>query len=521
MSLRSLGAAWVSGDLSARAWLGSFDRESVLQSLAASHPPRLSNPVLEALREVRENHRPSCLPALSALERNSAGIVVTGQQAGLLTGPLYTVHKAASTVLLAEVLSQATQRHFVPVFWVQDEDHDFEEIRRAYWLEDKALRLIEAARSDRRVSVAEVAVPVQLQQDLRLLLRRNQNARFGSEVEALVAPWLQEGALWSRSFVACLAWIFENSPLLFIHGRSANLSMGAAPLYRRATEAHPDIQQALSQRGQDLKRDGFQEQIPARPDCLLSFYHSTNGHRHRPRIDNNEVEVQGHVFSKSEFADRAEQEPTLFSTSALLRPIVQDRLLSPSVQLVGPGEAAYLAQVSALRDIFDAPAPALMPRGGGTWLEPFVQRSLKRRGLQERDFHESTVENLVARLTPSENNSEHPDVLARLTHQALAPFLGLNPTHPQLIKSHARTVRSLRRNTGRFLGRALRLHAESQHQLYRELSHLDTILKPMGVTQERLLSVTHLIAHYGRDRVLDVFQQTHTVFSAERMQFCL
>src|ERR1700716_3602986 len=55
--------------------------------------------------------------------------IVTGQQAGLFGGPLFTLLKALTALKLAE---QVTRDHNVPavaVFWIDAEDHDWEEVR--------------------------------------------------------------------------------------------------------------------------------------------------------------------------------------------------------------------------------------------------------------------------------------------------------------------------------------------------------------------------------------------------------
>lgn len=57
-----------------------------------------------------------------------APVVVAGQQAGLLTGPLYTVHKAISIILLAKQAEEELGTQVVPVFWIAGEDHDLAEI---------------------------------------------------------------------------------------------------------------------------------------------------------------------------------------------------------------------------------------------------------------------------------------------------------------------------------------------------------------------------------------------------------
>jgi uncharacterized protein YllA (UPF0747 family) len=62
--------------------------------------------------------------------------VVTGQQAGLFTGPLYTIYKALSAVKLTECL-RGRGFKAVPVFWIATEDHDFEEVSKTLIIEQK------------------------------------------------------------------------------------------------------------------------------------------------------------------------------------------------------------------------------------------------------------------------------------------------------------------------------------------------------------------------------------------------
>lgn len=52
---------------------------------------------------------------LSALENGSVAIV-GGQQAGILTGPLYSIHKAISVILLAKEQSEKLNERVVPIF---------------------------------------------------------------------------------------------------------------------------------------------------------------------------------------------------------------------------------------------------------------------------------------------------------------------------------------------------------------------------------------------------------------------
>ena len=74
--------------------------------------------------------------AAQALADSSTVAVVTGQQAGLFGGPLYTLFKALCAIKLAEHVSREHQVRAVPVFWIESEDHDWDEVRSCTVLND-------------------------------------------------------------------------------------------------------------------------------------------------------------------------------------------------------------------------------------------------------------------------------------------------------------------------------------------------------------------------------------------------
>jgi uncharacterized protein YllA (UPF0747 family) len=75
------------------------------------------------------------LKAAAALAEPNTFTVVTGQQAGLFGGPLYSQLKAISAIILARQLAQRfPDCRFVPVFWIASGDSDFEEVRRSFVL---------------------------------------------------------------------------------------------------------------------------------------------------------------------------------------------------------------------------------------------------------------------------------------------------------------------------------------------------------------------------------------------------
>src|SRR5699024_12707310 len=63
-------------------------------------------------------------------------VVIGGQQAGLLTGPLYTIHKIVSIIKYAKEQEAKLNIPVIPVFWIAGEDHDYADINHVYTTEN-------------------------------------------------------------------------------------------------------------------------------------------------------------------------------------------------------------------------------------------------------------------------------------------------------------------------------------------------------------------------------------------------
>src|SRR5260370_6933651 len=65
--------------------------------------------------------------------------------------------------------------------------------------------------------------------------------------------------------------------------------------------------------------------------------------------------------SSEELLALLETEPMRFSTSALLRPFLQDTLLPTAASVAGPGQLNYFARLAPLYADSRLPAPMLLP----------------------------------------------------------------------------------------------------------------------------------------------------------------
>jgi len=466
----------------------------------------LSAPVAHALR-TQLAALPPCEARAKSLQSLSSGAaaVVTGQQAGLFLGPLYTVYKAATAIRCARQLSQETGKPVVPIFWLQTEDHDLPEISVTHVprLHGGFLKLEVPVPDHNRIPVDGCVLPAEVEDRLAALTAELQTLPHAQEHVALLARHYRPGAPWAQAFAQILAELFQGTGLLFLNPRDPALAALAAPLHEKALSQASLLGQKLAERASVLKARGFDPPVHIRPDSPLSFFHpeGPTGPRFRLSHEGNGFkEIGGQATHSLEtLLRRCRENPSCFSTSALLRPLFQDVLLPTAAYVGGPGEVAYFAQLQPLYSAFDMTMPLVIPRARFRVLEPWAVRALERLKLQTKDLLKPDAE-LAAAMDPHgglspdalerEITSQLQQVLETARVRSAASSLGLEKAFDKTQKSMFWAAARLRRNHERAL-----LRRDEARAL--DLRRLKSYLYPDGVPQERIFGISWFAARWG------------------------
>ncbi|HJZ83962.1 MAG TPA: bacillithiol biosynthesis cysteine-adding enzyme BshC [Polyangia bacterium] len=448
---------------------------------------------------------------LDALAQPGTVAVVTGQQAGFLLGPLYTFYKAATAVVLARALEQEAGVRAVPVFWLQSEDHDFAEIARLRVRVPGGAVLeleLSAGDTDERVAVAHRVLGGEVAATLDALAVALGGLPHGAEFLALVRAHYRPGASVVGAFAGLLGAVFADEGLVLLDPRTPALARLAQPVYRTAITACDAIASALAERGRELRAAGFEEQVHVRPGSPLLFFHerAPDGPRFRLEPSREAWLLAGskpsRTVTRSELEGLLERDPMRFSTSALLRPLVQDTLLPTAAYLAGPAEIAYFAQLPPLYAQLGLEPPIVAPRARFRCLEPATSALLGKLGLQAADLERPESELLSALGAAAPDGLPSPGVLRErllgpLVREldgmaALAPALDPNLTDPV-----RRTRDTVEHAVGRLVDRYARALATRDQVGAERLRKLQAELCPNGVAQERCFGLPWFACLHG------------------------
>jgi bacillithiol biosynthesis cysteine-adding enzyme BshC len=410
--------------------LGLGDGPAARAARVRAAAERRAAPALVAALRALSDELPSSAKRaahLDALARGGCAVVATGQQVGLFLGPLYTIYKAATAVVLARTLAAESGVPCIPLFWLQTEDHDYAEIASAAIPNPRThhevapLELPDDGACDPRASVAARLLPASCARLVDALADALVDASFrplphAAEVIGLIRDAYRPGVPVGRAFARVLGALFADEGLVILDPRTPAIAALAAPIVRRALVDDARLEALLVERGQALDAAGFGAQVRLRPGSPLAFFHLVDAHgpRHRlGRRPDGTFDVLGldaadgsspERLDQAELLALLERDPLRFSTSALLRPIVQDSLLPTAAYVGGPAEVDYFAQLLPLYGAFELAPPLVAPRARFRLIPHEARLLLDALGLAPADFDrgaDAVRAVIAARLAPS------------------------------------------------------------------------------------------------------------------------
>jgi uncharacterized protein YllA (UPF0747 family) len=455
--------------------------------------------------------------------------VVSGQQAGLFGGPLYTVYKALSAIKLAECLSLRGVKA-VPVFWIATEDHDFAEVATAEFINrDCGLSKVNVSESIHREGspVGLAVLDDSIDQTIGDLLNGLPQNEFSDQLTALVRDSYRRAKGFGDAFASILMKLTKDRGLILLDPLDAELKSLAAPVYAQAARRASAIANAIVDRSRELVEAGYHAQVTPSEDSFPLFLHDDNGARHAlTRTANGNYRTKSESqkpdsgapgraarlgwggeggrsskeYSADELADLAQQRPERFSPNVTLRAVVQDYLLPTIAYYGGAAEIAYFAQTSEVYRILDRPVTPILPRASLTFIEKHTWRSFERYGLGLADFFAGS-DHVIARVVQKYLGKETAQTFEHTTetfNQELDTLQEqLRRVDPTLADALDKGRRKINYQIDGLRTRFNRSQVARDEAVHRQLEHAFDLLYPHKSLQERHINVTSFIARHG------------------------
>lgn len=445
-------------------------------------------PSLSALRRLPARRVPEPLVATTlpgpGRDRLAAGevlVVTTGQQPGLFTGPLYTIYKALSAIVLARRLEREWGVSVVPVFWVAGDDHDFHEANHT--------TVLNAAGMPARIVLRErpadaPATPMSRERggpEILDALARLRDETPESEFKGAVLAWL-EGAYRPE---ASLADAFAHA---------LNDLLGPRGLAVTRPYAQP-VKQAMAPwllRGLDLTLE----------DGLTPVLVEASQGRDRLRRDGDGFVTRrsGERFTAADLRRVADTAPERLSPNVLLRPVVEAALWPTVAYVAGPGELGYLPDAAPLYRALEVTPQTPVPRWSGILVEGRVERVLEKHGLKPEDFAgpPGEVEKRLVREQLPDEVSEALEGLQRDLRTSYGRLSGgvsqVDPTLERTVETARNAALAGMKEIEKKLVAALKRSSDS---LVGQLARARAALYPEGAPQERVLTYPSMAIRYG------------------------
>ncbi len=452
---------------------------------------------------------------LTEMDGKPVVCIITGQQMGLLVSPLYIVYKTISTLKLAEYLNRRYPAYgFVPVFWLEGEDHDYDEV--------KSVRVLDKSGDLRSFSLgdpeAQQGWPMNkrhFEKDIDDLLFSLKDCltptEYSKDLFSFLKTVYRPGGDWMRAFRAQMAGLFHGRGLLFFNAGEQQVKERSRDFFARLIGQNDDLLKAFSLGAERIRNSSCKVQVNVQPGRAYLFLNE-GGQRRLPLDRQNDRFVHheaGLSYSTAELLRLLEAQPAWFSSTVLTRPLWQSYLLPTLSYVAGPSEIAYWAQLKPAFDLFGLTMPQVQPRHSVTLLEPRVAKLLARHGIDparlpadprafvHRHLKEKELPELKAwfdemRRIKDEKESALLDLVEKIDPTLKGPAQ----------KSFYRAVEILDQLHNRLVRRV----REKETLLTDHLTHIHRAIIPSG-PQERVLGAVYFQNKYGTRWIDQLFKQ--------------
>jgi len=454
-----------------------------------------------AAQQERRQAPPSARDAGRLLADPRTVAIVTGQQAGLFGGPLFTLLKALTALKLAE---QVARDHGIPaiaIFWIDAEDHDWEEVRSCTVFDEERMpRTVSLpSRPNAEPSpVATVRLESTIVDALAELERLLPDTEFRAPLIAGLRRAYTAGVGMADAFGRWLEEVLGSRGLVVYDSSDPASKPLVSQVFARELSMPGQTAKLAALAGSDLTARGYHAQVHAQDDSLALFH--LDGGRRAIRQQDGRFLVGDQQFPAAALVEQATARPTGFSPNVLLRPVVQDTIFPTIAYVAGPNELAYLGQLRGVYEHFGVPMPLFYPRASATILDAAALRFLTKyklplEALQAQD-EAALNELLKAQIPPvvEESFTDAAQTIETQMARLIQTIPGLDPTLEGAARS---TLERMQRDLQTLHGKMIQAAKRRDETLRRQFMHARALAFPGGHAQERTIGFVSFLNEYG------------------------
>ncbi len=447
---------------------------------------------------------PEAFAATARLREPHTVAVVTGQQAGLFGGPLFTLLKAIAAVQLAEQVTAQYKVPTVAIFWIDAEDHDWDEV--------KSCGVLDAALAHRTVAVgdppgahgepvARVCLDDSIDRAIAKLGTLLPPTEFTSAMFDALRAAYHQGAGMADAFGRWMEWLLGPRGLVVFDSADPAAKPLVAGVFTKEIERSGDTARLAAEAGAVMEARGYTAQVTPQPGTVALFH--LNGGREAIRLHDGEqqqFEVGERIETKAALLARVQQSPAEFSPNVLLRPIVQDTLFPTVCYVAGPNELAYLGQLRGIYGAFGVPMPLMQQRATATLLDANATRFLMRQEValeQLRAQDEAALNQLLEAQLPPGVEASLEDV-ERVLQERMEQLASSVTQIDATLEGAARSALGrMQDDLKKLHGKIIQAAKRKDETLRRQFQHAQAQAFPGGDPQERAVGFVYFLNKCG------------------------
>jgi len=448
---------------------------------------------------------------LEQLAESNTVVIVTGQQAGFFGGPLYTLVKTLSAIKWAEELAiRHPDTNFVPVFWLEVEDHDFREIA-VYQQPEKPALLFQESENEAYFQISARKIPASFTEFLDQVNSQLPETDFKADMVEKLKTSYKPGDSYATAFLALIRDWFADYGLLVLNPSDPEIKKLALPLFTK------ELTSQLAGKSVSVQtRSMVERSIPVQlTPRTVNLFMIRNGKRlGLELVPDRKLKLAGtdETYTIEQVISLINENPGSVSPNVVTRPLFQDTVLPTVGVILGPGEFSYWGQLKLAYNETETVMPLCIPRTSGVFVEPAIQRLLEKfrktpeEIMNNPDWSESELKKLSGIDTDVEFEKIKKD-LNSLFGGHLPMIKSIDSTLEDTWNGlNARTVQSVEQ----FFSRLEKSVKKSQEVAFGQMKRLDSSLMPEEKWQERSVSGLYFLVKYGPDWIKDLYSQVTT-----------